>query len=231
MADRRKRVVVSMQKKLEAIYRIDKGESLKNIAIEYGVGPTTVGDWKKNRCQIEDFCAKMVTKDSLGNRATIKKAKNETLDEALFMWFQQWREGGVPISGPILKEKALSLNKKLGGDPSFSASIGWLSRWKERHGVRQLSVTGESLSAAMDDSHNFKIKFEKMVADEKLHPAQIYNADETGLNYKMLPRKTLASKLDEAAWGHKKNKERVTVLVCSNAEGTHKLPLLIIGKP
>lgn len=230
MAEKRKRVVVTMQKKLEAINRLDKGESVKNISIEYGVGAATVCDWKKNRSQIEDFCAKMVSKDSLGNRSTIKKPKNESLDEALLMWFEQQRERGVPISGPILKEKALSLNQKLGGDPSFTASIGWLSRWKDRHGVRQLTITGESLSGAVLDAEEFKKKFEKIVKDEKLSPAQIYNADETGLNYKMLPTKTLASKLDEAARGHKKNKERVTLLVCSNASGTHKLPLVLIGK-
>jgi hypothetical protein len=39
-------------------------------------------------------------------------------------------------------------------------------------------------------------------------PCQIFNADETGLNYKMLPKKTLASKLDSVAKGHK-----VTLLV------------------
>ena len=36
-----------MQKKLEAIYRLDKGETLNNIAKDYGVGTSTVGDWKK----------------------------------------------------------------------------------------------------------------------------------------------------------------------------------------
>lgn len=94
--------------------------------------------------------------------------------------------------------------------------------------MRQLSVTGESLSGAVDDSEDFK--FEKMFNNEKLSPAQIYNVDETGLNYKMLPTKTLASKLDDTARGHKENKERVTVLVCSNASSTHKLPLVLIGK-
>lgn len=74
---------------------MDKGESVKNISIEYGVGVATVCDWKKNRSQIEDFCAKMVSKDSLGNRSTVKKPKNESLDEALFMWFEKERERGV----------------------------------------------------------------------------------------------------------------------------------------
>ena len=67
------------------------------------------------------------------------------------MWFEQEREHGVPISGPILKEKPLSLNNKLGRDPNFTVSIGWLARWKDRYGVRQLSVTGESLSGNVED--------------------------------------------------------------------------------
>ena len=43
----------------------------------------------------------------------------------------------------------------------------------------------------------------------------MFNADETGLNYKMLQKKTLASKLDSVAKGHKVKKERVTLLPVS----------------
>ncbi|XP_017763087.1 PREDICTED: jerky protein homolog-like [Eufriesea mexicana] len=144
MSGKRKKVTVTMEKKLEALFRIDKGEPLKSVAIDLGVGTSTVSDWKKNRKEIEDFCAKMVSRDSLGNRGTIKKAKNVTLDDALYVWYIQERENGVPVSGPILRKKALSLNKKLGGDPTFTASVGWLGRWKARHGIR-LTLCSESL--------------------------------------------------------------------------------------
>ena len=59
---------------------------------------------------------------------------------------------------------------------------------------------------------------------------RIYNTDETGLNWKALPDKTLASKTANSAPGHKVSKERVTVLVSANASGLHKLPLFVIGK-
>ena len=75
MPCKRKKNVVTMQKKLEAVYRLDKGETLNNIAKDYGVGTSTVGDWEKNRAHIENFCAKMVTKDSLGEWSTARKAK------------------------------------------------------------------------------------------------------------------------------------------------------------
>ncbi|XP_076643996.1 cag [Halictus rubicundus] len=142
MSGKRKKVTLTIQKKLEALFRIDNGESLKRVAIDLGVGTSTVSDWKKNRKEIEDFCAKMVSRDGLDNRGTIKKAKNATLDNALYIWYVQERENGVAISGPMLRKKALSLNEKLGGDPTFTASVGWLGRWKGRHGIK-LNLSSE----------------------------------------------------------------------------------------
>ncbi|XP_050498761.1 tigger transposable element-derived protein 2-like [Diabrotica virgifera virgifera] len=231
MAAKRKNVVVTMEKKLEALGRIDKGESLKTVAASYGVGTSTVSDWKKNRTKIEEFCFKLITKDSLDNRCKTNKAKNETLDDALYVWFCAERERGLPVSGPIIQETALKLNKMLPDcEPNFTASQGWLDRWKKRHGIRQLSITGESLSGDNNAAQDYKSKFLDFVREENLTADQIYNADETGLFYRMLPSKTLASKTEEAAKGYKKSKDRLTIMACSNASGKHKFPLVLIGK-
>lgn len=52
---------------------------------------------------------------------------------------------------------------------------------------------------------------------------QVFNAYETGLNFKILPKRSLASKNEKSAPGHKMNKERVTVMHSSNASGNHSL--------
>jgi len=57
----------------------------------------------------------------------------------------------------------------------------------------------------------------------------VYNADESGLNWKALPRKSLVSFQENAARDFKVFKERVTILTCANAARTHKWPLLLIG--
>ena len=56
--------------------------------------------------------------------------------------------------------------------------------------------------------------------------------DETGLFYRMLPRYglILQSEDSKTVRGKKKQKERVTLVVCANATGSHKLPLMMIGK-
>ncbi|XP_050315271.1 jerky protein homolog-like [Anthonomus grandis grandis] len=70
-----------------------------------------------------------------------------------------------------------------------------------------------------------------MVKTEELSPEQVYSMEETGLNIKMLPEKNfLGSHEQSCASGFKRNKEHITVAVCSNAAGTHKIPLFVIGK-
>src|SRR5438132_11276016 len=58
-------------------------------------------------------------------------------------------------------------------------------------------------------------------------PEDVYDADETGLFFQMTPDQTLAT---QAVKGKKKDKARITILLCTNATGTDKLKPLVIGK-
>lgn len=230
MAEKRKHTFVSMQQKLAILERLDKGESVQSICREFKVGKSTVNDWRRNRKSIETFCTQIEGEKVLSNRCTLKKPKLEQVDDALWLWFMQERRRGTPISGPILKEKAMILHKKLEGNDTFTASDGWLSRWKKRHGVHFISVCGEKMSADQPAANEFSEKLRRIILNENYSPEQIYNIDETGLNYKLLPRKTFVTPQESSAPGFKINKERITVALCSNASGSHKLPLFVIGK-
>lgn len=231
MSGKGKKKFVSIKEKLEALKRIDRGETLKKIAADYGVGETTVGDWRRYRNKIEQFSSVASVNISTSDRKSMKKSDYEKTSEALFLWFSTQRQKGSPISGPILQEKALFFRNKLEeGEKDFTASSGWLDRWKKRYGIRQLEICGEKLSADSEIVAKFCEKFQNIIQQENLTLDQVYNCDETGLNYKMLPSKTLASQEEKAAPGLKKSKERVTVLAAANASGHHKLQLMVIGK-
>jgi hypothetical protein len=106
---------------------------------------------------------------------------------------------GITISGPIIKEKALILIRKMGGsNEEFTASEGWLNRWKKRHGVHKMMIFGERLSADHVANENFIKTFKMLIDDNCFVPDQIHNTDETGQNYKMLPQKTLASNQEKS---------------------------------
>ena len=63
----------------------------------------------------------------------------------------------------------------------------------------------------------------------QLSELNIFNAEESGLFYKLLPNRSLVLKGD-ACHGGKNSKERITILPCANMTGTEKWPLLAIGK-
>lgn len=63
---------------------------------------------------------------------------------------------------------------------------------------------------------------------EGYNPENIFNADETGLFFRALPKKTLALKNEKCTSG-KSSKEKLTVLFCASMTG-EKLDPLIIGK-
>ena len=48
---------------------------------------------------------------------------------------------------------------------------------------------------------------------------QLFNCGETGLNFRMLPSKTLAAKNERSAPEFKLSKDKITILTCSNASG------------
>ena len=162
-------------------------------------------------------------------RKIMRMAADDKLDEALYLWFVQKRSQGMPVSGPVLSEKATQLNSKIHGDsaPDFKASKGWLWRFCNRHGMRQLSIQGEKLSSDMTAPDPFKEELQTVMENEGLTLENLCNCDET---YRMLPTKTLASRSEMEAPGMKKQKDRITLMACANATGTHRSPLLFVGK-
>ena len=147
------------------------------------------------------------------------------------MWFTARRAEGKPVTGPILVAKAKFYQTELGfSNIECQFSNGWLRNFKRRHGIRRLDISGETQSADVAAVDSFKIEFENFVKEHNLKPCQIYNADETGLLWRCLPDKTLVGGEEKNPKGFKMNKDRITVLLCSNASGDHKLTPLVIGK-
>lgn len=60
-------------------------------------------------------------------------------------------------------------------------------------------------------------------------PRDVYNADETGLYYRLTPDRTHTFNTDKVRGG-KKSKERLTLLLCANMDGSDKKRLFVIGK-
>jgi hypothetical protein len=75
-----------------------------------------------------------------------------------------------------------------------------------------------------------KKNFLKVIQELSLTPDQVYNADESGLFWRLLLKKTFVHRKESNAPGRKIAKDGITFMTCSNASGTNKLNLLVIGK-
>ncbi|KAJ8961705.1 hypothetical protein NQ318_021305 [Aromia moschata] len=86
---------------------------------------------------------------------------------------------GEPVTGPVLQAKAKQFHASLNVDSNFSASNGWLARFKKRHGIRCLNIKGEKLSANEDDANAFREGLKAYLENHGYKLDNIYNGDET----------------------------------------------------
>ena len=163
------------------------------------------------------------------NRVKVKRHRKSTksaIDDALFKWFKAQRSLNVPISGPILQEKANKLAKDLGMDVVCTSS--WIQRFRYRHQIVFGKLCGESAAAPEGVSENWLANVWPILKAD-YDPEDIFNADETGLFFNMTPDRSLKFKGEKCSNG-KMSKERLTIMVATNMTGTCKKKLLIIGK-
>ena len=207
---KRKGTVVLLETKKAILDRIQKGETQAQLASEYGIGKSTLFNVKKNEEKIQNFATMMDSLAMSKKRKVMRPADDDRLDQTLYLWFVQKRSQNVPVSGPVVCEKAVTMHAQIhAGEsvPPFKDSRGWLWHFCNRHGVTQLSLQGEKLSSDTTALEPYKEQLQELVERESLMLENLYNCDETGLYYQMLPDKTRAEK--EAA-GMKKQ-EHVTL--------------------
>ena len=72
-------------------------------------------------------------------RQRFRESPYENIDKACYKWLVM--QEAIPISATVLKTKALYFAKELGCN-DFSASGGWLDRWKKRKNVSFKTISG-----------------------------------------------------------------------------------------
>ena len=80
-----------------------------------------------------------------------------------------------------------------------SASGGWFSKFIERHNFHNLKTKGEIASADSKAAQNYPPKLLKIIQETD----QVFYADETGLFWKRLPKRTYVSKTQKSLGGFK----------------------------
>lgn len=215
MSAKRKTLTLSEKEKIAEDFE-NSNLSKKRFAEERGIPRTTLNNILSSH------------RNGNGKRKRMRFSPYEKIEEAILQWIKMARAQNVPISCSVLKEKALQIAAEL-GEPDFMASNGWIQRFKVRHDLTFKTVCGE----AGDVDETVLNDWNKSVLEDDIlkryKPCDVFNVDECGLFFRLLPAKTLAFK-NEKCVGGKKSKERLTVFLGANMDGSEKLRPLVIGK-
>ncbi|XP_053571416.1 tigger transposable element-derived protein 5 [Bombina bombina] len=226
------RKAYSIKDKLEAIERVKNGERQASVSRDFGVPGGTLRGWLKDEQKLRWFL------DQLGgdvgtHRKKMRLANEEEIDRAVYTWFITLRQQGIPLSGPIIQAQAEAFAKQIYGEEcTFKASHGWFWRWQKRHGISSQRIYGETEVRATEVEPVFIYPEtpKQPSNDGGYGDEQIYNANITGLYWKLLPDQMHEMKLAKQPDGHRKVKDRVTILLAANLTGNHKLKPLVVGK-
>lgn len=227
---RKKYCTISIAQKVEVLKKFDQGTSVRKLCEEYEIGKSTVYDIIKQKKEILSFFENSDSPMEMLKRKSMKSVKNADLDKVMIDWFKQRRAENVPLTGPMIITQAKKYHVELGLTTPCDYSTGWLDKFKKRYGIRQIRIYGERVNADHEAAELFVDEVMEIIQKENLSPEQIYNADETALFWRYVPRKTLATVEEKNAMRVKDINERLMVLTCADAAGTHKLKLMVIGK-
>ena len=155
----------------------------------------------------------------------IKDALYPQVEKAIAIWMKQLISKNISISGHMIKSKAVEYAIRL-GIKNFKPTDGYVRGLKKRQNIAFINLRGQSNSVDIDKIENWIPKLKEII--KGYDASEIFNCEETGLFWKLLPTKTFCFN-DSSKKGTKKFHDRVTVLLFTNMNGTER-SIFVIGK-
>ena len=84
-------------------------------------------------------------------------------------------------------ERARQLAKSLNVE-NFKFSSGWFTNFKRRYNLTMATSSGESSKVDQEEVDNWQAKYKSTILS--YDPQNVFNADETGMFYRMQPQQT-----------------------------------------
>lgn len=233
MKTKKERKSLTLETKIEILNLLAGGISRTDVCKKFNVKYTTL----KNIISREATIRSSFSYGSDKINATSCYVRDQyivKMDKALLLWIADNNRKKIPLSGELIKQKALGLYDLLRREePSssqvkqFQASNGWLQKFVKRNSIKNVKMKGECASADVDAASIYPAKFADIVEQGCYTPDRVFNADESGLYWRRMPETTYTMQAN--ASGFKAAKERVTVMFCSNASGDKFVKPLVIN--
>ncbi|KAH8039618.1 hypothetical protein HPB51_007818 [Rhipicephalus microplus] len=195
---KKRRKQFSLQEKVDLLRELDSGKNQIDLCRERGIAPSIVATIWKDR----EKTLKLHRESQLApTRKQLRLENFQDVDQAVLTWFKDARLQNIPVSGPMLQEKAREFADAL-EVTGFDASAGCLFRFRQRNGITWQVVSGEEKAADKEGADSWRNDRFREVA-ESYSEDDIFNADETACFYQLLPDRTMHFKGQQCKGGKK----------------------------
>ena len=159
----------------------------KDIAAHFKMKSQTLSYLWKNADKIKTPHS---TGDILKGSKRQRTSTHPDVKKALLIWFSQKScRPELRLDGAMLLQQANKFLKDMCPDSDSTISIAWIDRFKKRHGIVRITKAGESGGVNTEIVNEWKEGKLKELA--YYEPQNIFNADETGLFWLLLPSNSL----------------------------------------
>jgi len=218
MSLKRKQMSIDLKTKQLILVEVEKGTLIKTKIVEkFSIPKSTLSTIIKNKDKIDEA----VLLGSTNNTMRLRKPMLEDVEKELLNWFKKARDSNIPLSGVLVREKAREICIST-GVLQMACSDGWLWRFQKRYDISYHNLSGEANKVGDGVVNEWLQEFVQV--GQSYSKNDIFNIDETGVFYNLLPDRSLDFK-GVKSHGGAKSKERLTVVFFCNATGSEKLKI------
>ncbi|XP_042657581.1 tigger transposable element-derived protein 3-like [Tyto alba] len=213
-APRKERKELSLTEKVRVLEMLEGPKvSQSELAKRFGVSQPQICRIIKNKERILSEWHRSGDPE----RKRKREGKDAALEAALLRWVEGARAADLPAGSPLLQLKAKHLAEALGRpDPEPSGS--WLARFEARHSLAFKKPPAEKGDAEQPTAEHWAGAVLPGLL-RSYAPSEIYACGETGV-----PLPASSPGKGESAG------DRLTLLLCANADGSEKTPLRVVGE-
>jgi hypothetical protein len=118
-----------------------------------------------------------------------RQTEHPEVSKMMYLWVSKAMGDGILLTGEVLRQKWNRFADLVGvpEDERLNLSNGWLGRFKDRNGLKEMKQHGEAASANASTVEQERKRIQELIQKYGYELRDIFNMDETGLFYGYVP--------------------------------------------
>lgn len=210
-----------VDEQLEIIDKLDAGTSRNVMCRDYGIPPSTLSDIKRDREKIKQLAAER------GESSSGTRWKDE-VDNAIFDWLKRQTSKKVPVLGIELIKEANNIVDANGAAISYKFNNNWMQKFCRKFNVEFCKTSPFIKETNASTVNQFRDKLLETMKKLAVSEKDVYVAKGFALMWRQLSSSVCGLKDFNSL--DKFKRDTFATLLCVNADGSHKLNPLMVGK-